>query len=190
MNVLLKLKSIIEEPDLEQRRFEFRQWVTKYVQHATVTESIDPAMLLMCRDNKGYISYVIRRAQYALSAHIPVVTVEGEVCCVVADLLFIKPPAEYISPSVKTLTYAEEMQALDKIKSLFGTNKKSEPVYLENYVPENTAKFYEMLKDFQRCNTKKNLCDHVSIFTLDMSYPRQDLMVAWGRVERENGWHT
>jgi hypothetical protein len=60
--------------------------------------------------------------------------------------------------------------------------------YYENYVPADQQRFTEMLEDFRRLTSREALKTHVFLYTMDMRYDRQDLMVAWGRVEREKGW--
>lgn len=60
--------------------------------------------------------------------------------------------------------------------------------YAPNYEPENVDKFEQVLRAFKGAETQDELRVLTVAFTLDMSYPRQDIYVALRKVERERGW--
>ena len=62
--------------------------------------------------------------------------------------------------------------------------------YYENYVPNDKKRFKEMYEDLNKCSTLKAYQTHLSVFLVCLEYDREDLLVAMGRVERENGWKT
>jgi hypothetical protein len=60
--------------------------------------------------------------------------------------------------------------------------------YYPDYKPHNAEKFAELEREFGVANTVEALRFRVTLYTFDMSYPREDIMVALGRVERAKGW--
>lgn len=60
--------------------------------------------------------------------------------------------------------------------------------YYPNYEPENLGKFEQVLNAFKGAETSDELRMLTVAFTLDLSYPRQDIYVALRKVERERGW--
>jgi hypothetical protein len=59
--------------------------------------------------------------------------------------------------------------------------------YYSNYIPKDQEKFDRMVKFFEQTKDKKDLNTVTLMFIMDMSYDRQDLLVAMGRRERELG---
>lgn len=64
------------------------------------------------------------------------------------------------------------------------------PIPKPGYVPEDADAFERMLTVFRGCEAQDELRTWTVVYTLDLSYPRQDIVVALGRVEREKGWHV
>ena len=60
--------------------------------------------------------------------------------------------------------------------------------YASGYVPGDSDAFERMLTVFRTCETLEELRATTVVYTLDLNYPRQDIVVALGRVEREKGW--
>ena len=60
--------------------------------------------------------------------------------------------------------------------------------YYPEYAPKAPDKFEMMLKLLGTAQSAKQLEQLVQLYTFDMSYPREDIMVALTRVERERGW--
>lgn len=61
-------------------------------------------------------------------------------------------------------------------------------MYYPNYTPIDAEKFSQMVKIFESAPTKESLASLSLIFMIDLSYDRQDLLVAMGRVEQARGW--
>jgi len=61
-------------------------------------------------------------------------------------------------------------------------------VYYPNYVPKNEQRFGMMLKAFGNAESHQMLKDMSILYILDLSFPREDILVALGRVERARGW--
>jgi hypothetical protein len=57
--------------------------------------------------------------------------------------------------------------------------------YYPDYVPKDADRFERMLNIFRACQTDKEFEQMRMAFILDLSYHRQDIIVAMGRVERE-----
>lgn len=64
----------------------------------------------------------------------------------------------------------------------------SENSYYPDHKPHDLAKFEEMLTEMRKARSVDVLRTYVMLYTFDMSYHREDLLVAAGRVERERGW--
>lgn len=62
--------------------------------------------------------------------------------------------------------------------------------YAPGYIPRDQDGFDRMLTVFRGCENQDELRSWVVTYTLDMSYFRQDIIVALGRVEREKGWRS
>lgn len=60
--------------------------------------------------------------------------------------------------------------------------------YAPDYVPEDLDKFEKVLTVFKGVENADELRMLTVAFTLDLSYPRQDIYVALRKVEREKGW--
>lgn len=61
--------------------------------------------------------------------------------------------------------------------------------YYPDYVPEGgEAAFNDMLSFLRTSETPEMFKDRTMLFILHEETPRQDIMVAIGRVEREKGW--
>lgn len=60
--------------------------------------------------------------------------------------------------------------------------------YHPDYTPKSPEKFAELEREFGVANTIESLRFRVTLYTLDSSYPREDIMVALGRAERAKGW--
>lgn len=60
--------------------------------------------------------------------------------------------------------------------------------YYPDYKPKNAEKFSQMEKMLGRADSADSLKQLSMLFVLDMSFDREDIMVAIGRVERANGW--
>lgn len=60
--------------------------------------------------------------------------------------------------------------------------------YYPEYEPKDAWRFAAMLKIFGEAETHKVLKDMTMLYILDMSYAREDILVALGRIEREKGW--
>lgn len=60
--------------------------------------------------------------------------------------------------------------------------------YYPDYKPKNAEKFSQMEKMFSHADSADALKQVSMLFVLDMSFDREDIMVALGRVERAKGW--
>jgi len=60
--------------------------------------------------------------------------------------------------------------------------------YYPDYKPKDAAKFSQMEKMFGAVDSADALRSVSMLFVLDMSYDREDILVALGRVERAKGW--
>jgi len=60
--------------------------------------------------------------------------------------------------------------------------------YYPNHVPADAEKFEYMLAVFRNCESLVEMEAAATAFIFDVSYARQDIVVAMGRVERERGW--
>lgn len=60
--------------------------------------------------------------------------------------------------------------------------------YYPEYEPKDQQRFGMMLKTFGSAESHKMLKDISMLYILDLSYAREDILVALGRVERERGW--
>lgn len=60
--------------------------------------------------------------------------------------------------------------------------------YHPNYQPKHAEKFLAMLHVFGEARDHKELKAISMMYVFDMSYAREDIVVALGRVEREKGW--
>jgi len=60
--------------------------------------------------------------------------------------------------------------------------------YYPDYTPKNDAKFKEMDRDLRKAINKEMYESFRLLYMLDMSYPREDILVVTGRIEREKGW--
>lgn len=57
--------------------------------------------------------------------------------------------------------------------------------YYPEYVPKNQRHFADMLDQFRRAGTKEAREFVATMWTLDRTVDRQDIVVALGRIERE-----
>lgn len=64
------------------------------------------------------------------------------------------------------------------------------PVYYPDYQPKDPDKFEAMLKFLGTATSEAALRQMALLYTFDASYPREDLMVALTRVERQRGWEV
>lgn len=60
--------------------------------------------------------------------------------------------------------------------------------YYPDYKPKDAEKFSQMEKMLSHAENVTALKQLSMMFIFDMSYDREDIMVAIGRVERANGW--
>jgi hypothetical protein len=60
--------------------------------------------------------------------------------------------------------------------------------YYPDYKPKNAEKFSQMEKMLSNAENVTALKQLSLMFIFDMSFDREDIMVAIGRVERANGW--
>ena len=60
--------------------------------------------------------------------------------------------------------------------------------YYPDYKPKDAEKFSQMEKMLSRAENVTALKQLSMMFIFDMSFDREDIMVAIGRVERANGW--
>lgn len=60
--------------------------------------------------------------------------------------------------------------------------------YHPNYQPKCAEKFAAMLHVLGEARDHAELKNLAVMYVFDMSYDREDIVVALGRVEREKGW--
>ena len=62
------------------------------------------------------------------------------------------------------------------------------PMYYPEYKPKNADKFAAMEKFLGSSSDVGTLRQMVLLYMLDLSYDREDILVALTRVERARGW--
>lgn len=60
--------------------------------------------------------------------------------------------------------------------------------YYPEYEPKDAEKFSAMLKLMGTAKDEAALRQIMLLYTFDMTYPREDILVALGRIEREKGF--
>jgi hypothetical protein len=60
--------------------------------------------------------------------------------------------------------------------------------YYPEYQPKDPDKFAAMLKLLGTAQSAEQLGQLTLLYTFDMTYPREDIMVALTRIEHERGW--
>ncbi len=61
-------------------------------------------------------------------------------------------------------------------------------VYYPEYTPKDPDKFEAMVKLLGTAQSADQLGQLVVLYTFDMTYPREDIMVALTRIEHARGW--
>lgn len=62
-------------------------------------------------------------------------------------------------------------------------------VYYADYEPRNASHFRDMLNQFRKAPTQRDMEMMLLLWIWSPSVAREDIVVAHGRVERERGWH-
>lgn len=60
--------------------------------------------------------------------------------------------------------------------------------YYADYSPRDEQRFNSMLIVFRGAENKEQLGQLAGMYVFDLSYHREDIVVAIGRVEHERGW--